>query len=168
MRENFHVWSLGCIYSEIAIWIAFGRGGLQDYRRARHKEAFPTRQYGDCFHDGHDILRAVNMAHRNLGSLQRPELMLSKVVVQEVVRYILEPFDNMPSWNKVIKTMHEIIERTSPTYNHEKGVANSDTYASNWKSVYSSIPTPGYSSKAARTKAQLERSDREFEWGRFT
>ena len=54
------IWSLGCIFSEVAVWLALGPPGLQEYRDLRNEY---TKEYGledsDCFHDGEGILRCV-------------------------------------------------------------------------------------------------------------
>src|ERR1700730_2712366 len=53
------IWSLGCIYSEAAMWIADGYSGVVDYRRQRIAETdkVPHFKGGDCFHDGERVLK---------------------------------------------------------------------------------------------------------------
>jgi hypothetical protein len=62
------IWSLGCIYSEAALWIADGYSGVVDYRRQRIAETdkMPNFQGGDCFHDSERVLKAVLDAHKDI------------------------------------------------------------------------------------------------------
>ncbi|KAK5720388.1 hypothetical protein LTR17_015025 [Elasticomyces elasticus] len=66
--QGVDIWSLGCVWSEVAVWIVKGYSGLETYRR-RRKAA--TDELGidnpGCFHDGHAVLsciREVHDAHR--------------------------------------------------------------------------------------------------------
>ncbi|KAI0891826.1 hypothetical protein F4806DRAFT_481422 [Annulohypoxylon nitens] len=59
------VWSLGCVYSEVAVWSAFGYPALEKYRYSREQEvnSIPGFTHPGCFHNGHDTLLTVASFH---------------------------------------------------------------------------------------------------------
>ncbi|RSM05248.1 hypothetical protein CDV31_009646 [Fusarium ambrosium] len=62
------IWSLGCVMSEAAIWMKYGKQGLENYRNNRISETrtlprFDQAGHGGCFHDGAQALSAVRTAH---------------------------------------------------------------------------------------------------------
>lgn len=70
LSVNFSVdmWSLGCVFSEAAVWVVRGKYGLSEYRRRRGMETarIPGFRDGDCFHDGQRVLAIVTKTHRDL------------------------------------------------------------------------------------------------------
>ncbi|KAK3667545.1 hypothetical protein LTR22_001723 [Elasticomyces elasticus] len=62
--QGVDIWSLGCVWSELAVWIVKGYSGLETYRR-RRKAA--TDELGidnsGCFHDGHAVLPCIREVH---------------------------------------------------------------------------------------------------------
>jgi len=76
------IWSLGCIYSEAAVWIEEGYNGLVDYRKKRMAETDRTSfKGGDCFHDGVRVLKSVLDAHRDVeDSLRRSNYITSDIL----------------------------------------------------------------------------------------
>jgi len=76
------IWSLGCIYSEAAVWIAEGYKGLVDYRKKRMAETDRILfKCGDCFHDGVRVLQSVLDVHRDVeDSLRRSDYITSDVL----------------------------------------------------------------------------------------
>jgi len=76
------IWSLGCIYSEAAVWIEEGYNGLVDYRKKRMAETDRILfKGGDCFHDGVRVLKSVLDAHRDVeDSLRRSNYITSDIL----------------------------------------------------------------------------------------
>ncbi|PVH79310.1 hypothetical protein DL98DRAFT_632606 [Cadophora sp. DSE1049] len=86
------IWSLGCIYSEAAIWIADGYLGLQEYRFQRQAEtnnAFPHSNTISPFHDGTKILRSVLDAHLEIEDRLRRSDNITKNVLDMMVQEML-------------------------------------------------------------------------------
>ncbi|KAH8815557.1 hypothetical protein F5884DRAFT_182287 [Xylogone sp. PMI_703] len=84
------IWSLGCIYSEAAMWVADGYKGLQDYRAERAAET--ERIFfkgGDCFHDGERLLQAVHDAHRDIEDRLRRADYITKDVLDSMIEEML-------------------------------------------------------------------------------
>lgn len=66
VKQNVDIWSLGCVYSEAARWVAGGYKGLKEYRAERKAETDLIRHFrdGDCFHNGEKALKAVQRSHK--------------------------------------------------------------------------------------------------------
>ncbi len=85
------IWSLGCIYSEAAVWIADGYSGLIDYRRQRvaEIEKIPESKGGDGFHDGERILKSVLDTHKEIELRFRRSDNITKDIVDSMVEEML-------------------------------------------------------------------------------
>ncbi|KAF2758206.1 hypothetical protein EJ05DRAFT_486256 [Pseudovirgaria hyperparasitica] len=72
VTQAVDVWSLGCIFSEAAVWVMHnGIAGIKDYQMQRIKEnqRFPNLlDYGDCFHNGIRPLECVVDMHKKMMS----------------------------------------------------------------------------------------------------
>ena len=64
------VFSLGCILSEVAVWMSGGYEYLIQYRQARREAIgqIPDFHDGDCFHNGISMLPIVGEWHRKVQS----------------------------------------------------------------------------------------------------
>jgi hypothetical protein len=84
------IWSLGCVFSEAAIWIADGYDGLTDYRDQRRfeMEITPLRN-GDCFHDGEQVLQSVLDMHGDIESRLRKSDYITKDVLDSMADEML-------------------------------------------------------------------------------
>ena len=88
------IWSLGCIYSEAAIWIADGYTGLEEYRYQRQVEAsstcpIPSIDTFSPFHNGTEILQSVLDAHTDIEDRLRRSDNTSKNVLDTMVQEML-------------------------------------------------------------------------------
>jgi hypothetical protein len=62
------IWSLGCVFSEAAVWSVFGVEGLEKYRKQRTAATnvipkLRNTAYNGCFHDGEKVLQIVTDMH---------------------------------------------------------------------------------------------------------
>jgi hypothetical protein len=85
------IWSLGCIYSEAAVWIADGYSGVIEYRRQRiaEIEKIPDFTGGDSFHDGERALKTVLNTHREIELRLRRSDNITKDVLDSMVEEML-------------------------------------------------------------------------------
>ncbi|KAI1212736.1 uncharacterized protein F4807DRAFT_414277 [Annulohypoxylon truncatum] len=63
------IWSLGCVFSEAAVWAVCGHLGLQKYLEHRQEEAMDSMSrsgFSGCFHDGNEPLKAVTLMHNHI------------------------------------------------------------------------------------------------------
>ncbi|KAM5347355.1 hypothetical protein ACJ41O_010360 [Fusarium nematophilum] len=68
MTTAADIWSLGCVISETAAWVALGENARAEYWQTRvDEQEEPKPIYkggpGGCFHDGHEALKAVSKQH---------------------------------------------------------------------------------------------------------
>lgn len=91
MKPSADVWSLGCIYSEAARWVVKGRRGLESYRRERFAETreIPNFRDGDCFHNGHQRLKAVDASHKVTSQSPRTDDKVTQRVLDRMVEEML-------------------------------------------------------------------------------
>src|SRR5271170_755216 len=91
ITQAVDIWSLGCIYSEAAMWIVDGYKGVVDYRRQRMAETdkIPNFKGGDCFHDGERVLKAVLDAHKDIEQRLRRSDYITKDVLDSIVEEML-------------------------------------------------------------------------------
>ena len=67
VKQNVDVWSLSCVLSEVATWVNKGWDHLVEYRNRRVQEVEQrTGKKEDCFHDGFEILKAVQQSHDDI------------------------------------------------------------------------------------------------------
>ncbi len=84
------IWSLGCIFSEAAIWIADGYKGLVQYRRQRMAETDRILfKSGDRFHDGERVLQSVLDCHKDIEDRLRRSDYITKEVLDAMVNEML-------------------------------------------------------------------------------
>jgi hypothetical protein len=70
VRRSVDIWSLGAIYSEVAVWLVRSYKAVQEYRAARREATRSTiaEEDGDCFHDGNTVLPLIREVHQELKS----------------------------------------------------------------------------------------------------
>lgn len=79
------IWSLGCMLSELVVWLGLGKRGVDEYSRDRHREHakmghFDKSGYEYCFHDGENALKSVGDAHKTaLGRLPLYDTLTPKI-----------------------------------------------------------------------------------------
>ena len=84
------IWSLGCIYSEAAMWIVDGYEGLVDYRKQRMAEISRILlKDGDCFHNGKQVLQTVLDAHTYIEERLRRSDHITQLVLHSIVDEML-------------------------------------------------------------------------------
>jgi len=86
IEQGVDIWSLGCMFSEAAIWIAHGYNGIEEYRNSRrlatnHIDGF---RESDCFHDGQDVLPVVHEWYFEAHTVLRQADFITKAVLSLV------------------------------------------------------------------------------------
>lgn len=72
VRPDVDVWSLGCVFSEAAVWSRYGWNWVLEYRYQRQEEVKQTLGVDGehLFHDGHHVLTTVQDIHEQI--IKRP------------------------------------------------------------------------------------------------
>ncbi|KAL9131378.1 MAG: hypothetical protein Q9175_006779 [Cornicularia normoerica] len=91
VKQGVDIWSLGCIFSEAAVWVVHGKDGLSEYRRRRGMETaqIPGFRDGNCFHDGERVLATVTENHRHLAHDIRACDHVTRATVRMVTKEML-------------------------------------------------------------------------------
>ncbi|KAI2605497.1 kinase-like domain-containing protein [Hypoxylon fragiforme] len=91
------IWSLGCLFSESAVWATCGQEGRQEYLRKRVEEtqgieSMARSGFEGCFHDGIRALSQVAIMHDHILKNRRPWDTITPEVI-ELIRdsMLLEP-----------------------------------------------------------------------------
>jgi hypothetical protein len=117
VKPSADIWSLGCIYSDAARWIANGKRGTDAYRGERLAETsqIPDFGDGDCFHNGQQRLRAVGASHETtIRSLRKGDTITQRVLDVMVEEMLNVKADARPSadnlWSKATRILNEAQE----------------------------------------------------------
>jgi serine/threonine protein kinase len=83
VKPHVDIWSLGCVFSEAAVWLTLGKAGLEQYRQRRRSETQRIYDFHDhgCFHDGKEVLESVSDMHNEVSSCVRSCDFITKAVV---------------------------------------------------------------------------------------
>ena len=73
MRPDVDIWSIGCVFSEAAVWSRFGWNRVLEYRRQRQNDVKELLDLDGeyLFHDGHTVLRIVQDIHEHIAKSAR-------------------------------------------------------------------------------------------------
>ena len=99
VKQSVDIWSLGCVFSEVATWVVCNWKNVIEYRNQRRDETERNGRFisGDyCFHDGQDgLLKCVDYNHDELVD---PHLEAHDYITKHVLKLVK---DHMltPSYN---------------------------------------------------------------------
>jgi hypothetical protein len=141
ITQAVDIWSLGCIYSEAAMWIVDGYKGVVDYRRQRmaKTDKIPNFKGGDCFHDGERVLQAVLDAHKDIEQRLRRSDYITKDVLDSMVEEMLWDEDR-PGAKALWRKAERVLTRARQRLSSNTGEDSSARY--NNSSRYLTYPLP--------------------------
>lgn len=92
IRQVVDIWSLGCVFSEAAVWVVYGHAGLLQYRQRRKNEVANRLgpEAGFCFHNGTDVLKSVEAMHVNVLKVIRASDRITGATLQMVEDMLVE------------------------------------------------------------------------------
>jgi len=77
------IWSLGCVFSEAAVWLVLGKNELRRYHQLRCSETGKIHDFDShgCFHDSETVLESVgDMHHEIAGSIRECDPVTKAVI----------------------------------------------------------------------------------------
>ncbi|KAJ4305089.1 hypothetical protein N0V90_000619 [Kalmusia sp. IMI 367209] len=116
-KPSKDIWSLGCVFSEAAVWSVLGYDGLLQYKKARTAatEAFPELRntaYSGCFHNGLETLRVIQQTHAQICTKRhRNDSIIESMV--ELVDAMLVAENRRPSAVDVYRRSRRILTMAS-------------------------------------------------------
>ncbi|KAF1810984.1 hypothetical protein P152DRAFT_73235 [Eremomyces bilateralis CBS 781.70] len=111
VSKSTDIWSLGCIFSEAAVWVVRGPNGLREYTALRKEQTSKCHiEESDCFHDGKGVLDIVRKTHLDLGQeIRRSDKITLDAL--EVVEDMLLPSERRQSaailWNAFSRILED-------------------------------------------------------------
>ncbi|KAF2085973.1 kinase-like protein [Saccharata proteae CBS 121410] len=148
VSQRVDLWSLGCIFSEVAVWIVEGFEGLEDYRLQRREATskIPGFEDSGCTHDGEEVLGTVLDKHESLCADKRNSDIITKGVIRIVENDMLVRSGSRPSakvlWDKSDQLLHQAQKpqfHTGPTSRSTSGIDIGQNIGERQKSPPSSL-----------------------------
>jgi hypothetical protein len=141
ITQAVDIWSLGCIYSEAAMWIVDGYKGIVDYRRQRmaKTDKIPNFKGGDCFHDGERVLKAVLDAHKDIEQRLRQSDYITKDVLDSMVEEMLWDEDR-PSAKALWRRAERVLTTARQRLSSNTGEDSSARYNNSNRYLAYSLP----------------------------
>ncbi|KAF2793632.1 kinase-like protein [Melanomma pulvis-pyrius CBS 109.77] len=109
------IWSLGCVFSEAAVWSVLDSDGLEDYRilRTARTSLVPELKdtaYSGCFHDTTKVLDAVTTMHGRVSEERRQnDHIVSNMIM--IIDEMLEDKNERPDAMKLLKLFGKALEK---------------------------------------------------------
>ena len=106
------LWSLGCVFSEVAVWIGGGISMVKEYRRLRQEEAAKSLPsgIGEVFHDGQMALNIVGRSHTNVvRSRRRDDFITERVLWGPVAVMLQEKAEDRKEVQRLLGQTDEIV-----------------------------------------------------------
>ena len=112
VERSVDTWSLGCIYSVVATWVAHNWDMVTEYSTRRIEENFAVMgiEDGDCFHNGAEVLQAVKKHHNYIIGNLRPKDYVTKAVVRGLVKLMLQKRAGRPDIRNICTWSENIIQ----------------------------------------------------------
>ncbi|KAF2466682.1 kinase-like protein [Lindgomyces ingoldianus] len=122
-RERpYDIWSLGCIYMELIVWLTSGSDGLKGFRDRRAKELSIREEWEPAFHNGTAPLNEVLLMYEHARSRLKPYDDWSGIVLDLVEKHML-----VSSKNERLgaRDIHRLWKESVETPTHQPPVVNS-------------------------------------------
>ena len=122
VKRAVDIWSLGCVYSEVAVWLCHGWKRVEEYRRQRAEEVrrkIPDGS-GNLFHDGNEVLDAVGNAHSDIERTRAygkcDDHITAKVIDELVADMILEDPGSRFHAQQLMKKSERMIQNAGESF----------------------------------------------------
>ncbi|KAF4634094.1 hypothetical protein G7Y89_g4015 [Cudoniella acicularis] len=118
MTQKADIWSLGCVFSEAATWVAGGYEELSKYRQQRKIENYADGNMspGNSFHDGGNLLDIITEHHRKLSETLRKQDFITQAVVDNMIEEMLEIPEGRPTAEQLWIRSQRILSKAEDRY----------------------------------------------------
>ena len=124
VKRSVDIWSLGCVFSEVATWIGHGKSKVEEYRAQREKEVERKlgAGHGDLFHDGRGPLDVVIEIHRSIKLNGRTRDFITTKVLDGLVTDMLQQEKYRPTAMQLSGKAERLIKEAREELNmHRNG-----------------------------------------------
>jgi hypothetical protein len=111
VKQSVDIWSLGCVFSEVAVWVVHGKDRLEEYRQMRQDETRQLHEFKDigCFHDSQRVLQTVGSMHQEVFDNVRQSDHVTKSVVKSMIMDMLDKADGRPDTKELWRKSRKIL-----------------------------------------------------------
>lgn len=124
VKRNIDIWSLGCIFSEAAVWAVKDKKGLQDYRdnRCNAVKLIHGLSPNDVFHDKEKMLPVVQEQHDELGEKYGgTDFITGNVVFSMIGRMLKKDPAKRPTAEELVEEGERVIEQARKKLKNYEG-----------------------------------------------
>ena len=116
------IWSLGGVFSEVAVWVVHGKHGLDAYRQRRQEETndLPGFKDGRAFHNGQEVLQSVCITHDKVSENVRNSDHITRSIVKRMITEMLDEADSRPNSNQLWTKSQRILKDAEKKVNVPK------------------------------------------------
>ncbi|KAI1141158.1 kinase-like domain-containing protein [Hypoxylon sp. FL0543] len=152
------IWSLGCVFSEAAVWAVCGQPGLRDYleRRLQETQRVPSMArsgFAGCFHNGSEPLEAVALMHTHVQNRKRHW----DTVTPEVIRLIHESMLLEPMGPR--RSARDLLQKSERLLQDAENKAVEEGHIRQATSLLASLVSPPSPNKVTVEEVQQYRND---------
>ena len=111
VKQAVDIWSLGCVFSEVAVWVVHDKDRLEAYRQMRQDETKQVFEFKDgrAFHDGEKVLQSVGIIHKEVLQNIRRSDHVTRSVVEKMITEMLDEVDGRPNTQQLWRKSHHIL-----------------------------------------------------------
>jgi hypothetical protein len=124
VKQAVDVWSLGAVFSEVAVWVVHGKDGLDKYRKMRQDETSQLRNFKDgrAFHDGEKVLQSVCSMHEEVFENVRNSDHATRSIVKKMITEMLDEVDGRPNTKQLWLKSQNILRDAEKKIRAPKGM----------------------------------------------
>ncbi len=112
VKQTVDIWSLGCILSEVAVWLVHDKDRLETYRQERQDETKQLFEFKDgrAFHDSQNVLQSVASMHEEVFENVRKSDHITRSVVKTMITEMLDEVDGRPNPKQLMVKARNILK----------------------------------------------------------
>jgi hypothetical protein len=111
IKQTVDIWSLGCVLSEVAVWLVHDTDRLEAYRQERQDDASRVFEFKDgrAFHDSLTVLSSVSSMHEEVLKNVRKSDYVTEPVVRKMITEMLDEVDGRPNTKQLFRKSENIL-----------------------------------------------------------
>ena len=129
VKQSVDIWSLGCVLSEVSVWLVLGKEALEGFRKHRAEETSDLCGFEDqgCFHNGETVLESVISVHEKVCRSIRNSDHITRAVIENMLSEMLDQADGRPHARQLRRRSRRILEKAATAGKESKAQQDSQT-----------------------------------------
>lgn len=123
VKQAVDIWSLGCVLSEVVVWLVHDKHRLETYRHEREYETKQLFEFKDgrAFHDSQKVLQSVGSMHEKVLENVRKSDHVTRSVVKKMIAEMLDDVDGRPNTKQLWYKSRNILRDAEKKLKATKG-----------------------------------------------